>query len=447
MTTGGSTLAARLASTLTGPPAPVPVLTGPCGTGRTAMLLRVQSLLGCPSCQYVDVERIATTPERFLRALVADSPFRAVHIDPSGVKGPREAFDASLAFLSSACTRDGRPATFLLDEVLDLRTFESFPGLRTVVPDLCSALESSPNRFLLATRFSNRAARLVARARGRLAVTPLAPMTAVDVTEALARTPHRSGGRTSDEELARTVLALTDGRPWYVRALLDAMSSMADHGGADPVGALVALFSDQGSLSARCRFCYELRLHRARGYGALKAILDVLADEEPLTLTGVSQRLGRTPGSTKDYLGWLEDVDLVVAEKKRYRIADPLLRIWIRLHSRPAPPSEETTVRAIQRFAMLRLAAAAKAEASSEAAAAVPAAPHVARPPETTPIPDAGRPAAAPRAPDTHAPVDRAGAPAPRPATVVPVAPAAAPARAAALASGRPRSSGIVEFD
>ena len=61
-----------------------------------------------------------------------------------------------------------------------------------------------------------------------------------------------------------------------------------------------------------CRFCYELRLHRARGYGALKAILEVLAEEEPLTLTEIAQRLRRTPGSTKDYLSWLEDVDLIV---------------------------------------------------------------------------------------------------------------------------------------
>ena len=82
-------------------------------------------------------------------------------------------------------------------------------------------------------------------------------------------------------------------------------------------------------------FCYELRLHRARGYGALKAILDILADEEPLTLTEISQRLHRTPGSTKDYLSWLEDVDLVTSRQKRYSFTDPLLRLWVRLHCRP----------------------------------------------------------------------------------------------------------------
>ena len=72
-----------------------------------------------------------------------------------------------------------------------------------------------------------------------------------------------------------------------------------------------------GQLTTICRFCYELRLHRARGYGALKAILDVLAEEEPLTLTEIALRLRRTPGSTKDYLSWLEDVDLIALDRSQ----------------------------------------------------------------------------------------------------------------------------------
>ena len=46
----------------------------------------------------------------------------------------------------------------------------------------------------------------------------------------------------------------------------------------DPVAALAALFAPDGRLTARCRESYEFRLHRARGYGALKAILGVLAE-------------------------------------------------------------------------------------------------------------------------------------------------------------------------
>ena len=122
---------------------------------------------------------------------------------------------------------------------------------------------------------------------------------------------------------------------------------MAPRGAADPVSALSRA---AGARTARstdaCRFCYELRLHRARGYGALKAILDVLAEEEPLTLTEIAQRLRRTPGSTKDYLSWLEDVDLIVSRQKRYSFADPLLRLWVRLHCRAGAARPRTTSRA-----------------------------------------------------------------------------------------------------
>ena len=154
--------------------------------------------------------------------------------------------------------------------------------------------------------------------------------------------------------LGRAVQALTDGRAAYVRAhrRRDGRRWAAT---ADPISALTALLSPEGALNHWCRFCYELRLHRARGYGALKAILDILAEEEPLTLTEISQRLHRTPGSTKDYLSWLEDVDLVTSRQKRYSFTDPLLRLWVRLHCRPVPPTDEEVAREVQRYALGRL--------------------------------------------------------------------------------------------
>jgi hypothetical protein len=149
------------------------------------------------------------------------------------------------------------------------------------------------------------------------------------------------------------VLALTDGRAAYVRALGDTMAQLG--GAADPISALTALMARDGVLDRWCQFCYELRLHRARGYGALKAILDILAGEEPLTLTEISQRLHRTPGSTKDYLSWLEDVDLVSSRQKRYSFADPLLRLWVRLHCRPTPPTSDEVVHEVQQYALARI--------------------------------------------------------------------------------------------
>jgi winged helix-turn-helix DNA-binding protein len=125
--------------------------------------------------------------------------------------------------------------------------------------------------------------------------------------------------------------------------------------GGDPISALTALLTGEGALASWCAHRYELRLHKARGYGALKAILEILAEEEPLTLTEVAHRLHRTPGSTKDYLSWLEDVDLIVSRQKRYSFADPLTRLWVRLHCRPVPPSVDEVAREVQGYAMARL--------------------------------------------------------------------------------------------
>jgi hypothetical protein len=54
--------------------------------------------------QYVDVDRTATTPERFLRVGDTASPFRR----PQRAAGARAAFDAALAFLPRATRRRRR---------------------------------------------------------------------------------------------------------------------------------------------------------------------------------------------------------------------------------------------------------------------------------------------------------------------------------------------------
>ncbi|HXD19859.1 MAG TPA: hypothetical protein VN654_22745 [Vicinamibacterales bacterium] len=344
----------RVLGALEAAPSRIPVVLGGCGTGRTVLLQRLRDRMGRPAAQYINVERCATTPERFLQAVVGGSPFPANGAERQPATA-REAFDMLLVFFDTARAPGGEPCMFLLDEVLELRTFESFPGLRHVLRDLLEALAASANRFVLTTRYLARAHRLLRDTTSRFEVIHIPALTPADVTDFLA--PAFNGYEqmpTDDRDyLGRAVQALTDGRAAYVRAIGDTMAQMGR--GADPVSALTALLSPDGALNHWCHFCYELRLHRARGYGALKAILDVLAEEEPLTLTEISHRLHRTPGSTKDYLSWLEDVDLVTSRQKRYSFTDPVLRLWVRLHCHPVPPAEEDIAREVQRYALSRL--------------------------------------------------------------------------------------------
>ena len=355
MLTPRSTLTRRIVAALDASPSRIPVLVGGCGSGRTTLLQQLRDRLGRTSAQYIDVERTATTPERFLRAVAATSPFPVSEGAPAGA---RSAFDATLAFFLRARSSAGEPATFLLDEFLELRTFESFPGLRRVLHEFVDSLASSGNRFVLSSRYVARTGRLLRDGSSRFEVIQVPALTAEDTLDVLGPAPLVEAQ--DSEFVARTVQALTDGRPVYVQALAEELIAMREHGGSspgvdEPISALAALLAPGGRLARQCGFCYELRLHRARGYGALKAILEILAEEEGLTLTEISHRLQRTPGSTKDYLSWLEDVDLVTARQKRYSFTDPLLRVWVRLHCRASAPSEDDLAREIHRYALPRL--------------------------------------------------------------------------------------------
>jgi hypothetical protein len=327
---------------------------GGCGRGRTTLLHALADRLGRSTSQYVDIERAASTPERFYHALVTSSPFVDPGLPEGTVPTPanaRDAFDRTLAFFLRARTPDGQAATFLLDEVLDLRTFENFPGLRRVLRELVDAIAESPNRFVCSSRYTARTHRVLRDATARFEVIHLPPLSVSDVSAML---PADAVPPAERDEVAASVQALADGRATYVHALGDAMGAMRQ-GGGDPVSALTALLATEGSLATWCGYRYELRLHRARGYGALKAILEILAEDEPLNLTEIALRLHRTPGSTKDYLTWLEDVDLVVSRQKRYTFADPLLRLWVRLHARSMPPGVDDVAREVQAYALARL--------------------------------------------------------------------------------------------
>jgi hypothetical protein len=345
----------RVLAALESTPARIAVVIGGCGTGRTTLLHGLADRLGRDQCQYIDVERSASTPERFHRALAAATPFTLNGRDPvSHEPGTtaRAAFESTLALLARGRASSDRPATFLLDEVLELRTFESFPGLRHVLRDTLQALADSGNRFVMTSRYVARAHRLLRDGSARFEVIHLPPLTPADVTAMLP--PMGETSADDREFLGRAIHALADGRTAYVHALGEAISAMSGRGG-DPISALTALLTGEGALATWCGYRYELRLHKARGYGALKAILEILSEAEPLTLTEVAQRLHRTPGSTKDYLSWLEDVDLIVARQKRYSFADPMLRLWVRLHCRPVPPSVDEVAREVQTYAVARL--------------------------------------------------------------------------------------------
>ena len=331
----------------------IPILLGGCGSGRTTLLNRISEKLGDGNSQYIDAERAASTPEGFYAAIMAYSPYVPTDV-VTDVCTARESFDALLGFFKKARSQDGGTPAFLIDELLEVKHFENFPGLRGVLAEFLTAIGESQGRFILSSRYANRTCQFLKHSVDRYEVIHVPPLSPSEVSTTLSAI---GVGRDHSEriELGRIIQALTYGRPAYVQALTSEFSRLDGVGSGDPISALAAQLAPGAPLSQLCRFSYELRLHRARGYGVLKAILKILAEEESLTLTEVAQLLGRTPGSTKDYLSWLQDVDLVNVRKKRYTYEDPVLRLWVRLHCRPVPPDERALAREVQEYAVARI--------------------------------------------------------------------------------------------
>jgi hypothetical protein len=143
------------------------------------------------------------------------SPFPVADTSSAGPGSARAAFDATLAFFTRARTAASEPATFLLDEFLELRTFESFPGLRRVQHEFVDGLAGSGNRFVLTSRYTARALRLLRDRSARFEVIHVPSLTAEDTLDMLGPIARADGQ--DPDFVTRTVTALGDGRPAYVR--------------------------------------------------------------------------------------------------------------------------------------------------------------------------------------------------------------------------------------
>src|SRR5262245_40116764 len=103
MLTPRSTLVRRITAAIDASPSRIPVLVGGCGSGRTTLLQLVRDRAGRGPAVVLDIERTATTPERFLRAIATASPLPLTEAAP----GARAAFDRTLQYFTSARTSGG----------------------------------------------------------------------------------------------------------------------------------------------------------------------------------------------------------------------------------------------------------------------------------------------------------------------------------------------------
>jgi energy-coupling factor transporter ATP-binding protein EcfA2 len=320
------------------------VLVGPRGSGKTTLLKRLQSRVGdSRPTAFIQMEPIAASPEilceRFLELA-------------GGALSPGSYRSAPFQRLLAAVSKGKPEALLLLDELTEVRTLSYFPGVERPLESFLETLgRKQAPRSVVTSRFPVWIAScwngLSSAARSRLDVVLLPPLR----TEELGA--HGLNG-------GEILVAATGGLPVHLAPLIERLGK-----GDELTTALVAEIGCDGRLEAECRATLGQLLHRARGYGACKAVLHVLAQEEGLRLSEVARRLERTPGSARDYLRWLEEVDLIAARDKRFYFVDPVLRLWLRLYGQGALPSRSDIEAEVERHLGRKLPAAPSPEAVS----------------------------------------------------------------------------------
>ena len=135
-----------------------------------------------------------------------------------------------------------------------------------------------------------------------------------------------------DPLACRHIHRLSFGHPFYIPAIARRTVRLTnDIPDVEKVNQAFILetLSRDGQIYNYCRYLYDISLQKARGYGILKGILQVLAEEEELTLSEIARRIKKSPSATQSYLRWLMEVSLISEEEKVYFYRDPVLRYWV----------------------------------------------------------------------------------------------------------------------
>ncbi len=317
---------------------------------------------------YVDFEELVTSPELFSRRYVGLVTFWAItqgsgeiesFLTPTGLLGGPAAGLRTVA-QTLAALQDARddPATqvtlaldfpeklaqeldcrllLLLDEFTELAVLSNYPSVRRPLQLFRAAMQRhSRLGYVIAASAISAMEKMVQDGRSPLflqfeqvEVSHFPP----DATLALV---ERILGYTPSPGVGRRLHQLTGGHPFYIHAVTTRLvqrqtfTRASSEIGPDDVSRAFILetLSRTGQIYNYCRYLYDISLQRARGYGILKAILQVMAEEEKLTLSELARRIHKTAPTTRGYLRALQEVDMVVENEGVYFYRDPVLRYW-----------------------------------------------------------------------------------------------------------------------
>ena len=239
-------------------------------------------------------------------------------------------------FPRQAVTVLGKKFVLICDEFQEIRTLENYPNSRNVVALLRTELQSqSEVQYILAGSAISVLSGLLSNPDSPL----FAQFTRISVEPFDRESTHELVNKLLTEPLEADLYpvlhSLTGGHPFYTTAVARRVSYLIDvvqrPASTDVIkqAFLVETLSPGGRIYDFCQYVYDLSLQKAKGYGALKSVLQILSQEEGLTATEVARLLRVTSATASDYLRWLCEVDLVIEKDQAYYFRDPVLRFWV----------------------------------------------------------------------------------------------------------------------
>ena len=323
---------------------------------------------------YVDVETIASSPENFVLGYIGhlllwvSGRWRGLppaFLDPgslaeaaaaSELRSIRQAVGAlssqlsqerpnrhallSLAFQLPELVRQelGRPTIVILDEFCEILSLDKYEGLQ-VLPLFRGLMEQSSVSYILAGSAMS-AMRWMADNHESPLFAQLDRLTLSTFTpDGVGELVGKMTTEGYDTETIGEISRLSGRHPYYVRCLVRRLESLQRLHQLPPSpetvrdAFLIETLSPEGSIYNFCRYVYDTSLHKAVGYGPLKAILQLLAEGEERPAR-MARRLKVSQPAVWGYLRRLEEVDLLVKEDSTYYYRDPVLQFWVMANTR-----------------------------------------------------------------------------------------------------------------
>lgn len=226
-----------------------------------------------------------------------------------------------------------QPVMFFLDEFIELTELINFPGAGDPLNHFRSSMQQqSSTAYVIAGSAITAMEKLVQDHDSPLFLQfqslALRPFTEED-TGLLVE--HLFGRLVFSAQSA--LYTYTFGHPFYVISLAERLKQMMPS--AESVtkqtvnqAFLLETLSPQGKIYNYCRYLYDVSLQKARGYGLLKAELQILAEEEALTTTEIA-RLIRRPPRYPRILTLADRCGSGDQKGEKCFFRDPVLRFWI----------------------------------------------------------------------------------------------------------------------